>query len=74
MPARLAAFSCFSGRPHYYDMPRKAIEEFKELYRLRYGVELTDAEAPRAGLARAILPVCRIYEPCAHTRTSVEML
>ena len=26
-------------------MPKQAIEEFKELYRRRYGVELTDAEA-----------------------------
>ena len=42
MPARLAAFSCFPRRPHDYDMPREAIEEFKELYRRRYGIELTD--------------------------------
>ena len=31
-------------------MPRQAIEEFRELYRRRYGVELTDAEAETTDL------------------------
>jgi hypothetical protein len=42
-------------------MPKQAIEEFRELYRRRYGIELTDAEAEAIGLRPENFAIWYIY-------------